>query len=206
MGRPGQVSWPVDLPTGCSPLAGQDNVSQAPRAPLRDLDLRLPSGASLPVRREKQSLHGPGLAPVPSSLTRHLWSACLTASLLLRPWFDPEQPGRVGILQDCMRCPHSVSECSHGQSEVGRDPCSIRGGEGTWKAGEVPGAGSEPQAESCGPRGGFVSRAPLTLLTWLGRWPPHHPRPRGKAPAAPACRCLSQPGPQVGLLCPFAHK
>lgn len=138
MGRPGQVSWPVDLPTGCSPLAGQDNVSQAPRAPLRDLDLRLPSGASLPVRREKQSLHGPGLAPVPSSLTRHLWSACLTASLLLRPWFDPEQPGRVGILQDCMRCPHSVSECSHGQSEVGRDPCSIRGSEGTWKAGEVP--------------------------------------------------------------------
>lgn len=139
-------------------------------------------------------------------VSRHLWSACLTASLLLRPWFDPEQPGRVGILQDCMRCPHSVNECSHGQSEVGRDPCSIRGGEGTWKAGEVPGAGSEPQAESCGPRGGFVSRAPLTLLTWLGRWLPHHPRPRGKAPAAPACRCLSQPSPQVGLLCPFAHR
>lgn len=32
--RPGQVSWPVDLPTGCPPLAGQDGVSQALRAPL----------------------------------------------------------------------------------------------------------------------------------------------------------------------------
>ena len=158
------------------------------------------------MRREKPSLHGPGLASVPSSPTRHPRPACLTASLPLRPWLDPGKPGRVGFLQDCTSCPHSVSEHSRGRSEVCRDCCSIRGGEGTWKAGEVLGAGSEPQVESWGPRGSFVSCAPLTLLTQLGGRPPHRPRPRGKTPAAPACRCLGQPGQQVGLLCPFAHK
>lgn len=178
-----------------------------PRGPLSKTSICIcPQVQASPMHREKQSLHGLGLASVPSSLTRHPRSACLTASLPLRPWFDPGQPGRVGFLQDCTRCPHSVSERSRGWSEVCQDPCSIRGGEGTWKAGEVPGAGSELQAESWGPKGGFVPHAPLTLFTRLGRRLPHHPCPRGKTPAAPACRCLGQPGLQVGLLCPFAHK
>lgn len=155
------------------------------------------------MHREKQRLHGLGLIlslPVPPVTSSQ------PLSVLPRHW-DPGwtlgQPERACFLQDCTQCPCSAAERRGGQSEACQDPRSIRGGEGSWKAGEAPSAGSEPQAEAWGPGSGFVPRAPRTLLRG---WCSPHPRPRGRTPPAPACRRLGQPGLQVRLLSPFDHK
>ena len=116
------------------------------------------------MHREKQRLHGLGLIlslPVPPVTSSQPLSALPRRC---DPGWTLGQPGRARFLQDCMRCPCSGCEHRGGRSEARRDPCSIRGGKGSWEAGEAPGAISEPQAEAWGPGGGFVPRAPRTLL------------------------------------------
>ena len=146
------------------------------------------------MHREKQRLHGLGLIlslPVPPVTSSQPLSALPRRC---DPGWTLGQPGRARFLQDCMRCPCSGCEHRGGRSEARRDPCSIRGGKGSWEAGEAPGAISEPQAEAWGPGGGFVPRAPRTLLRgWCSPYPcpregPHLP-PLADAWVSLACWC-----------------